>query len=99
MTDPDFVVTSVWCAAALGPDGKHAAAASGGGGGGLFVWETETGKRVRKLCSSSSSGSSSAAASSGGALAVSWSPQGSPLACCDRGGGVSLWVPRDEARR
>ena len=26
------------------------------------------------------------------------SPQGSPLACCDRGGGVSLWVPREEAR-
>lgn len=92
MTDPDFVVTSVWCAAALGPDAKHAAAASGAGGGGLFVWETDTGKRVRKLTSSS-------AASSGGALAVSWSPQGSPLACCDRGGGVSLWVPGDEVAR
>ena len=93
MTDPEFVVASVWCSAALGPDAKHAAAASGGG---LFVWETDTGKRVRKLVSSSSS--SAAAASSSGALAVSWSPQGTPLACCDRGGGVSLWVPRDEAR-
>ena len=106
MTDPEFVVTSVWCSAALGPDAKHAAAASGGGGGGsggggaLFVWETSTGKRVRRLASSPSpsGSSSSAAAAASGALAVAWSPQGSPLACCDRGGGVSLWVPREEAR-
>ena len=105
MTDPEFVVTSVWCSAALGPDAKHAAAASGGGGGSggggaLFVWETSTGKRVRRLASSPSpsGSSSSAAAAASGALAVAWSPQGSPLACCDRGGGVSLWVPREEAR-
>ena len=104
MSDPAFVVTSVWCSAALGPDGKHAAAASGDGGGGLFVWETGTGRRVRRLLVSSSSGggggsssassSGVAAAAPGGALAVAWSPQGSPLACCDRGGGVSLWAPR-----
>ena len=80
MTDPAFAVTSVWCSAALGPDAKHAAAASGDGSG-LFVWETDTGKRVRRLTTTTMSSSAV------GALAVSWSPQGSPLVCCDRGGG------------
>ena len=41
LTHPAFRVASVWCAAALGPDAKHATAGSAAGT--VFVWEVDGG--------------------------------------------------------